>query len=323
MPGIITHNQFGQEALRLSIFKASTSDFTQSRAEQEAFLLGNQGPDPLFYCVGDPLLVAYRNIGTLLHSEKTPELIYALSTCAQSFPEKDQPLLKAYACGFVCHYLLDKNEHPFVYSQQYALCQAGEDGLTERDGSDVHALIESELDEMMLYTKTGQTVANISPDKEFIRCDRVSLHTISLFVTQVIKEVYGKTLRDDFFSRSVYSFRRIQRVFHSPHGVKRVLLGKVERLLRNHSFVQAMSHRAIPLKYSSFDNHDHQLWENPFAKTVSSASFMDLFNLALQQASEALVCFSKNDFSLEDARAIVQNQNFSGRLLEDGKPKGK
>ena len=48
-----------------------------------------------------------------------------------------------YLLGFLCHYLLDSTVHPLVYANQYALCDAGIDGLSREDGSEVHAVIES------------------------------------------------------------------------------------------------------------------------------------------------------------------------------------
>ena len=46
MPSIITHDTFGQDIDR-DLF----TSIGGSRDEAEAFLLGNQGPDPLFYSV--------------------------------------------------------------------------------------------------------------------------------------------------------------------------------------------------------------------------------------------------------------------------------
>lgn len=312
MPAIITHDQFGRQALSLPAAACITS-----KDEKEAFLLGNQGPDPLFYCALDPTLFAYRAIGQEIHTTKPAEFLYTLSSNLNTVPEEDRSIIKAYTAGFVCHYLLDRSAHPLIYAQQYAFCRAGEEGLSDKDGSDVHAVIESELDEMILYTRTGQTVATYAPQKEILRCEKKPLGAISSYIASVIQKVYETNVRDDLFARSVVLFRRVQGIFHSPHGIKRNLLGNLERLLRDHSFVQAMSHRAIALTVSEFDNHRHDVWENPFTNTVSTASFTDLFNQAQQDVSDALPLVLDASFSLDDAKQLTHGQNFSGKIIEN------
>ena len=54
MPALITHDFFGRDVYdRLYTFIGG------SRDEADAFLLGNQGPDPLFYLVLSPQLRAH------------------------------------------------------------------------------------------------------------------------------------------------------------------------------------------------------------------------------------------------------------------------
>ena len=46
MPAILTHDFFGQD-----VYAAHSHVIGKSIDEKDAFLLGNQGPDPLFYLV--------------------------------------------------------------------------------------------------------------------------------------------------------------------------------------------------------------------------------------------------------------------------------
>lgn len=240
MPAIITHDQFGRKALA----KAAAGVVSNER-ERNAFLLGNQGPDPLFYCVANPTTAKYHKLGNLMHHADPSALLFSLAQSLVYLPEAAHPLAKAYIAGFLCHYLLDRAEHPLVYAQQYALCDAGIDGLSDKDGSEVHAIIESDLDEMVLWTCEGKTVASFNPHKEILKADRQTLAIISYLVSMAVHDAYGKEVSPDLFTKSVLGFRRIQHVFHSPRGIKRTALGNIERKFRKHSFVQAMSHRAV------------------------------------------------------------------------------
>lgn len=311
MPAIITHDQFGREALS----KAAASVVSNER-ERNAFLLGNQGPDPLFYCVANPTTAKYHELGGTMHHSEPSVLLHSLAQSLVYLPAAAHPLAKAYIAGFLCHYLLDRAEHPLVYAQQYALCDAGIDGLSEKDGSEVHAIIESDLDEMMLWTREGKTIATFDPHKEILKADRQTLAIISYLVSMTVRDAYGKEVSPDLFTKSVLSFRRIQHVFHSSRGVKRAALGTIERKFRKHSFVQAMSHRAVELEESEFDNHQRAAWINPFTKAVSTASFQDLFNQALEQVMAAIPQITSGEFTMEQARKLTLGLNFSGEPVE-------
>ena len=311
MPSLITHDRFGREVLA-----SQATPFVVSTDERDAFLLGNQGPDPLFYCVASPSLFSYNSIGSLMHDKGPSLLMQAISNTISQAPEHARSVTRAYVAGFLCHYLLDRAAHPLVYAQQFALCNAGIEGLNERDGSEVHALIEAELDEMMLYIHTERTIADFVPHKELLHVSDQTLAAISLTFVSALWETYEHVVPASLFRKSVHNFRHIQHAFYSAHGTKRAALGAIERTFRRHSFTQAMSHRNIALTESVFDNHEHRVWENPFTNAVSTESFFDLFARALEEAAIWIPRITADDFSLEEARQLTRGLNFSGKPVE-------
>ena len=98
MPAIITHDQFGRKALA----KAAAGVVSNER-ERNAFLLGNQGPDPLFYCVANPTTAKYHKLGNLMHHADPSALLFSLAQSLVYLPEAAHPLAKAYIAGFLCH----------------------------------------------------------------------------------------------------------------------------------------------------------------------------------------------------------------------------
>ena len=308
MPALITHDRFGKDLL-----KRGAAPFVSTDRECAAFLLGNQGPDPLFYCVASPSLWGYRKLGNLMHRDEPSALIMALLDSVDEVPASGRSIARAYVAGFLCHYLLDRAAHPLVYSQEFEICDAGIEGLTREDGTEVHAVIESEIDEVVLFTREGLTIADFKPHREILRCDEQTLSIASYLVAIATEKALKITTRFDLFAKSVHDFRLLQgAVFHSPRGVKRRVLGATERLLRSHSFLQAMTHRPIGEEYCRFDNHDNHPWTNPFTGDVSTASFQDLFDRAQAEAQEALAILFDGSFSDQDAKRITRNQNFSG-----------
>lgn len=327
MPAIITHDTFGREVYGdLYEFIGGTRD------EADAFLLGNQGPDPLFYSVVNLRLVPAHHLGSIMHAQKPSELLVAFHRAMLTLPggskgtstsgsvgaaspgnaPTDYAVGRAYVMGFLCHYLLDSTAHPFIYSQQYAFCDAGVEGLTRKNGSDVHALIESELDELVLTTHRDETIATFNPSKVILKASAHVLDAISSLYVPVAREVYDLIIPADTFKASVRAFRTVQGLFYSPSGLKHNVLGRVETLVRPYSFYRAMSHRNRKLTQSAFDNHEHRRWEDPYTHTISTSSFEDLFGKAKKRAETALIALDAPTFDIEVARLITRDLNFSG-----------
>ena len=117
MPAILTHDFFGKDAFEIAAGRLGFATLE----EQEAFLLGNQGPDPLFFMQVDPLLHRWANMGSRMHKARTPELLLSMRDALAPLPLQDVAVARAYCAGFLCHYLLDTTAHPFVFYLQDSL----------------------------------------------------------------------------------------------------------------------------------------------------------------------------------------------------------
>ena len=103
----------------------------------------------------------------------------------------------------------------------------------------------------------------------------------------------------------MHGFRRVQRLFWSPTGIKRDLIGRVERLVRPHSFYQSMSHRPVAAAESVFDNHEHAAWTNPFTGDVRTTGFWDLYDQAQYKAKNLIAAFDQPGFTAERTRELT------------------
>lgn len=313
MPALMTHDFFGRDVLH-----ALSGGGALSVPERDAFLLGNQGPDPLFYLRIDPARHTRAQLGNRMHAERTDELLIAFKQSLSSLAPADVPIGRAYAQGFLCHYLLDSSMHPLVYAEQFAICDAGVPGLTRADGFAVHAVIEGTYDEMVLYAKYVVTVADYSPAVEILRADKEVLRIISQLYDLVCRQVYGVPADGGLFAQAVHCFRFGQHAFYSPGGGKRVVLAALERTLlhHRHAAVVGMSHRALPTPAPWYANPDHAVWRNPWTGVESTRSFWDIYEAAVTRAVQAIARFEKLDFTAEDAAAITGGVNFSGMPLD-------
>ena len=310
MPAILTHDFFGRDALDM----ASSQVNLISKDAHDAFMLGNQGPDPLFYLIIEPRISKQSRVGGLMHEARPAKLLASLHDALSMLTHAERPVGDAYAAGFLCHYLLDCSMHPLVFSYQDAICDAGIDGLDRSDGSIVHAEIERELDEMVLFEKRHETVATYKPYREVLRASDAALAIIDKLYFYMNLWTYSRTLELDTFGRAVKAFRVCQRGFWSPTGKLANTLAVVDKGVQHtrYSLVKAMSHRVRASDESVFANQEHAAWINPFTKETSNDSFWDLYEEALGRVFDGEAQFFATDFDEQAAQELTGNINFSG-----------
>ena len=316
MPAILTHDLFGRGVLE---------DVTEllglrSLDERDAFLLGNQGPDPLFYLVIDPLMHKWSPLGNAMHATNSADLLLAMREAALRLEGHERQVARAYVAGFACHWLLDSTMHPFVYHWQNGLTSAGVPGLDESAASRVHAEVERDFDEMALFALTGRTVERWRPHERVLTASPRTLAAIDKVYFYMALWVYGRAIDPRTFSTAVREFRLVQRAFDSPSGRKRAVFGTVERLVsgRPFSLVCSMSHRSRPEDTSDFDNRSHDEWENPFTHEKTRAGFWDLFEAARSRVLPTVDELFSEGFDLEAARGLTGDVNFEGAPTPEG-----
>ncbi len=68
-----------------------------------------------------------------------------------------------------------------------------------------------------------------------------------------------------------------------PHGSLRGTgIGVIERAVRSHSLLQALSHRVSTSDECAAANLGHEEWVNPFTRVASNESFPEVFDRALK-----------------------------------------
>ena len=312
MPAMLTHDFFGRDAYArvMSVTDLYTPD------ERDAFLLGSQGPDPLFYLMLLPPLKVFERLGSGMHHVSSGPLLLSLRKAVDELEENDRSVGRAYLAGFACHYLLDRAVHPLVFYWERGICQAGVDGLDGSDGSVVHAEIERDLDEMVLFSKRGETIETYRPYREVLRGRDEMLRVIGdLYFASVVGPLAdGEPTANHVYPLAVTCFRVAQKMFWSPSGTKTSGIAAIEGTLlkERYSLVRAMSHRVRPEAASDFDNRDHQVWRNPFTNVTSTKSFWDLYDGALEEVVPAVETILGDCFDEDAATKLTHGLNFGG-----------
>lgn len=314
MPAIMTHDFFGRDALET----VSSQVSLLSIDAHDAFLLGNQGPDPLFYLIVDPSVGTQSRVGGLMHHARPAALLQSLHDALSMLTKAERRVGEAYAAGFICHYLLDCSAHPLIFANEYAICDAGVEGLDRSDGSIVHAEIERDLDEMVLFEKRRETIASYRPYREILHASDATLAIIDKLYFYMNLWTYSRTLEMSTYTHAVKSFRLVQRALWSPSGRLASTLGTAQRLVerKRYSLAKAMAHRDRASAESPFANQDHQAWTNPFTGKRSTTSFWDCYEEALDRVFDAQGLFFSGSFDVAAAQLLTGDLNFSGEPMD-------
>ena len=306
MPALITHHLFGEEAATLL-----PGGILSDEQDLLAFLLGNQGPDPLFarFSTLPHTAAACHRLAFLMHEQKVLDAFLVLRDAVRHLREDDKICGRAFALGLLGHYALDSGSHAFVYAQQAAIIAAA-DGLDDAQ-SEVHSLIETDIDSWMLWELRHQTVAQAPPADVLARTDRIDRVAGALF-SQLAWQVYGVSLNAGEYAGCTRDYELIYRAIEPSGSPRGRALMAVERLVRPHSKLASLAHPVWQGEDCPAANLRHHEWADPSTGELRSDSFPDLFYAALEAWPELAHAFVMHD--VEALRHLV------GRIDSDGRP---
>ena len=275
MPAIMTHHLFGEDA------SSALPEGTLADQEQLlAFLLGNQGPDPLWArFLGLPLEVSScHRAAQAMHKEAVVETLFAIRDHIGTLSATDGAIGRAFLLGFAAHYLLDSMAHPLVLAQVAELVEVAPELAGAQ--SELHALIESDVDTWILWQKRHKTIRESPVHVTLVSTPRIDRVT-GVIMARAAGTAHGISLGSSSYPKALRDYRLIYRLIDPPaQRLPRMLQG-IERLGRAHSRIEAQRHRVLDSDECASANLLHRRWSNPHTGEVSCASVADLFHDAL------------------------------------------
>lgn len=258
MPGFTTHYLFGVKNLRKLGQEESCQELVQHiRNYQTVFQLGLQGPDIFFYHLGSQL--RFVRPGSITHTRWTGDFLKCLIEAPELFWKREhQQIAQAYAAGFIGHYILDTQMHPYVYDR------TGIGEVLKKKGYADHILLESDIDACLLM-RYAKRLPSQFPYSRTIALDVKTRAVVVDILFYVYNFVFPElSLTKGFLARGIRSMQIGTRLTYNPHNYKRQLVEKAERLL----FGRPQISPVIPTDGApgSEDplNLEHRLWHNPW-----------------------------------------------------------
>lgn len=253
MPAIYAHNQFGNRVLKTLDAKEKKAALTHLRQ----FRIGLQGPDYLFFY--RPFMKNEINsTGYRIHQRPAKEFI---ENAKEVIKEKGTNSPEyAYILGFICHFALDSECHPYVEKQ------------IEKTGVG-HIEIESEF-EKFLMRKNGEEPLSYPAGKTF-PTDKKTAEVIAEFYDGISEKEAWKSLR---------SMKMYKDILVAPCNLKRSVIDKIMRLTGHYEEIQG--HMLRPKDNPKCEESNRGLYERFLGAVPLAKKLMEDFNSYL--AGEAL-----------------------------------
>lgn len=309
MPSYWTHLMFAHDCRKQLFYAVEPSrrgELIRAIADYpHIFCTGTQGPDPfLFYL---PVYWTGEKLSSILHTQKTPQLLCRLLTCAYGMEGKRRPIALSYAAGFLAHYLLDSHTHAFVYA------------LTGTDGPDSfcqHNALETDLNRLVVYRSMGKQIADL-PRPRGYELSSVEESVLCTLYSDLFRTVYQIDCSPAKVARALWSARQCYRLFYDPHAKKATLLSKAEKLIgRAYLSPIFLGERHY---FEDSANQKRTAWINPFTGYSSNEDFFTLYDRALEKYAPLIRALDALPVHSPSARKAVLSPyclyDFHGRPL--------
>ena len=299
MPATITHAYFSED-----IYDVLPSHI-KSLVNPNRIRMFGQSTDPLmFYNLFS--LKKGKNIRELdhfFHGNRTRKYFITLVKYIKKHNLEYDVDTMSFLVGFICHYVLDSNVHPYVF---YKTGKFNKNDPETYKYNNIHTFMETFIDNYLVRKRE-----NINPYKfnigkfcfdtrkfsnELIRTiDYSFIHTYNV---SNMGKIYYKAVKQMKFSLVVFRKDRF--------GIRKFIYKLVDTFTPRSMFrFEAISYHYPLTDRHNFLNSTHEVWSNPIDyKITSRESFLDLYLKSIKEARSIIINTFKyidgEDINLED-----------------------
>ena len=243
----------------------------------QLFLLAAQGPD-IYYYYG--LMKRNNNVsktGKIIHKEKPAMAIDLLRKevlLAKNNDDRDCAI--AILAGFLCHYALDRQAHPYVYYLQKMLENKGKKG-------GMHSRVEAHLDAWILYNKLGALKPDFQNSIFFITSRERDVY--SAIFARLARNISLKVVTASQISKALNSMQRVLRFFYSQSFTLNILALGCRKMAFKWARREDFFIPRLPNGCVDYINVGKNEWFNTVdPNVVSNSSFTEILDEACKDA---------------------------------------
>ena len=284
MPGMITHYLCGQ----LSLDRLGSGYLAGViRRNRQMYNLGTQGPDFFFYYAPSLWNRRIAGVGSVLHSSKVGKFFACMvREVINTKDKKEREAALAYLAGYLTHYALDTNAHPYIYYKSGFKTKG--DMRPKLSYSIAHRNFETALDTLMLRLVNGEKPAHRKLWR-LVHIRRDEALSSAQALSRCLNIVYDiKSGKGEIYAamRSMYLLTWL---LQALGGKRKSVVMALEGLALNPGLATSMIHDQRVKNPSSYLNSGREAWHYPWEDDKQhNTSFVDMFEAALDDAHAIL-----------------------------------
>ncbi|XMB67902.1 zinc dependent phospholipase C family protein [Mycoplasmatota bacterium zrk1] len=274
MPDMMTHAFLALDVLK----NIENNEIIKNN--KELFLIGAQGPDPYFYYNFYPWKNS-NNIpafGGVMHKTKTRKFFVTyLEYLSKNF--SDEGL--AFILGWICHYALDTNAHPYVFHVTGIY-----DGSKEtRKYRGNHLALEKGIDSIFLKER-GYDSNKYNPAKEIFTLESIP-ESVTNILDLTIFKVHQVIDMGVIYNQGYLDFKKsINILQYDPFGMKKFLYKVLDLFNKKSAYVyKTLSYHNNVLSNIDYLNIKKKEWKHPSSLEISNETFNELYSKAIEKAT--------------------------------------
>ena len=304
MPAFATHYIFFDE------MKDEIEKEFDFRMNNRVAGVGTQGPDIfLFHRLWPPVTIYKALFGTasLIHRSKPDKLFEAFSEYLKISENKE--IAKSYIYGFILHYALDRNCHPYVYAFQNQITSEN----NHIHSLAAHNVVEHAVDTYLLYHRKGVYPPSLFNPEETFTDNKKELDEIARLMHFVIFKCYGREVPESEIVKAVTDTASLQATLSDKNGNTTRIAHMIEKPLGPVIGYFKLSASIKPKdleiadKYANIRNRE---WTSPYDKVTRNDSFEELFENAKPDAIKLIKGFNEICEGKKSGFDVTQNISF-------------
>lgn len=234
---------------------------------------------------------------------------------------KDSNEVMSLLYGFICHYTLDYNVHPYINYKT---------GIYNKNDKNTykyrckHQDMESYIDSYFIREKD-----NIEPGKLKINKFCLNINPSNEAI-EMLNDIYKKTFNYDNigneFFKALKNMRLMYIIFRNdPNKIKKKIYNAVDKITSKYSY--KLSPISLAYKKEEKDyylNKEHKPWNHPMDKNeIYDYSFIDLYNNAIKDALNIIKNVNEYLFENKNSDLNITFKNYSFSTGKDCQDKRK
>ncbi len=309
MPATITHSYF-----TVDVFDVLDENI-QKKIDLKRIKMFGQGFDPImFYNLFS--ISPGKNIRKLddyFHKNKTRDFFINMLNIMKEKKLKNDIDCCSFLVGFICHYVLDSNIHPYI------IYKSGEFNKNNPDTykyNNIHMFMETFFDNDMVKRRE-----KINPYKFNLGKFCFDLNSFSINLDYLIDNVFYKTYKvkdmSFIYYKSLKQMKKALVLFRKDRfGVKKIAYKTIDSFTSKKAFrFESVSYHYSLEDKHNFLNTNNKLWRNPAIYDMTShESFIDLYMRSIKEASLII----KASFDYLNLKPIDLNTIFTNKSYVSG-----